>query len=567
MITFFSLFHSSNADLLILGVTVAAIVILGGVIYFNNTKGATSRTFLLLALVNTGYVVVNYLSYHTTSPGLVLFLLRLVMFFSVWYSLVLFCLVYIFPKNDAGALPQNIKYFLIPAVAAVSILTLTPLVFSKISSQIVLGQVANPDRGPAIALFGITIMGLVVGSIYLLGKKTFSATGQEKRQLQLVWFGTLLTYTLILVFNFILPVIFNALQFIPFAPLFTLFFIIFTAYAIIKYHLLNIKVITTEILTFTLAVGVLFEVFTSNSPVAIFFNFCLFLLILSLGILLIKSVINEVKQREQLEALTKQLEDANEKLKTLDTARAEFITIASHQLRTPPATIKWFLASLLSGDYGAMTDEQKDVLEKTTRTNNSQISLIDDMLNVSRIERGKMEFLFEPADLLDLANLTFEQLEPMAKEKGLELMFDRPETKPPIILADKEKIRQVMNNLIDNAIKYTKAGAVMVSLSATPEEIRFSVKDTGKGISPEEQKTIFEKFSRGKESIKQSAGLGLGLYVAKVVVEQHKGKIWAESPGEGQGSSFIFTLPINSGLQTTTLVDFTAGATNQPAPK
>lgn len=114
-----------------------------------------------------------------------------------------------------------------------------------------------------------------------------------------------------------------------------------------------------------------------------------------------------------------------------------------------------------------------------------------------------------------------------------------------------------MNNLIDNAIKYTKAGSVNVSLLAENGQIIFQTEDTGKGITPEEADSIFEKFSRGKESVKQSAGLGLGLYVAKIIINQHKGKIWAESAGANKGSKFIFSLPIDNGLKETTLVDLT----------
>ncbi len=254
--------------------------------------------------------------------------------------------------------------------------------------------------------------------------------------------------------------------------------------------------------------------------------------------------------------LYEELQKANEQLEALDKARSEFITIASHQLRTPPATIKWFLSSILAGDYGKVDDGLKETLEKTARTNNSLIALIDDMLNVSRIERGKMEFLFQEVNLLDLAKITFEQLQPIAKEKGLKLAFNMPKSVPQI-MADKEKIRQVMNNFIDNSIKYTKKGSITVDLSSTDEEIRFSVTDTGKGMSEDEKDEIFEKFKRGKESSKQSAGLGLGLYVAKVIVEQHKGKLWAESQGLDKGSSFIFTVPIHNGLTETTLVDLT----------
>lgn len=271
----------------------------------------------------------------------------------------------------------------------------------------------------------------------------------------------------------------------------------------------------------------------------------------------IKSLVDVVAVALDKSMLYDQLKVANLKLKALDQARSEFITIASHQLRTPPATIKWYLSAILAGDYGQLGNEQKDIIEKTNRTNNSLISLIDDMLNVSRIERGKMEFLFEQTDLLPLVETTYEQLIPQAKEKKLNLIFIPPKTPLPTIMCDKEKIRQVMNNLIDNALKYTKQGSVTIKIHEENGYIKFEVTDTGKGIANVKEAEIFEKFKRGKESVKQSAGLGLGLYVAKIIIEQHKGKIWAESQGEEKGSTFAFSLPIKNDLKKTTLLDLT----------
>lgn len=554
------IFYSQNFDLLTMGITIAGIGILGFLVYFNNKNSITNQTFCLLAVIDIFYAIANYFSYKTDSANVALISLRLVLFSAVLYSVALFQLFYVFPEKSIK-FSKLYKYFVIPTSLLAAFLTLTPWVFERIDHLAPIGQVSNPVRGPAIPVFGIVISALVIGGMVLLIKKTRQAKGEVKKQLKVILAGTVITYTLIMAFNFILPVVFNNLKFIPLAPIFTIAFIGFTAYAIIRHHLLDVKVIATEFLTFFLSVAALFEILFSESATAALARFLIFLLILSLGIFLDRSVRREVQQRVQLEELSKQLADANEKLQALDKARAEFISIASHQLRTPPATVKWFLGSILAGDYGELAPEVKTALEKTQRTNNSLISLIEDMLNVSRIERGKMEFLFEPVSLLELADLTYEQLLPIASDKKLNLTFKKPTRILPQITADKEKIRQVMNNLIDNAIKYTKEGTVAVELFQDADSLRFQVKDSGKGIGPQEITSIFEKYSRGKESIKQSAGLGLGLYVAKAIISQHKGKIWAESAGEGKGSTFIFTIPIHNDLKATTLLDFTANQT------
>ncbi len=233
----------------------------------------------------------------------------------------------------------------------------------------------------------------------------------------------------------------------------------------------------------------------------------------------------------------------------MDQARSEFITIASHQLRTPPATIKWYLAAILSGDYGKFDEDVRLQLRKTMSTNNSMIALIDDMLNVSRIERGKMEFIFQPTDLAEITQITIDQLLPQAEQKKLEIVWQKPKTALPVFTADKEKLRQVINNLIDNAIKYTQAGKIQVEVGLNKKELFFKVTDSGRGVAKNQIDHIFEKFDRGKSPARSSTGLGLGLYVAKVIVEQHKGKIWVESKGEGKGSTFIFTIPLGTKLE------------------
>lgn len=560
MIQFFQFLHLQNLDLLSVGVAIAAISILGFVVYFKDSNSITNQTFLVFSFMTVVYGIFNYVNYQVTSPDLILWFLRITIFSAVWHAFCLFQFFYIFPKPKV-IFPKWYMRVLVPATIITSLLTLTSLVFSKIVTIAGVGAVTNPERGPGIAIFGLMVVFLVAGGIVNLFRKTLKSSDLERKQYRVILLGTLITFSLIIVFNFVLPVIFNILRFIPLAPVFILPFIAFTAFAIIRYHLLNLKIITTEILTFLLAVSTLFEVVLSTNIIAAGFRFIIFLLILSISFVLNRSVKKEVEQREQLEILDKQLEDANVKLKSLDEARAEFITIASHQLRTPPATIKWYLSAVLAGDYGKVPAKILEQLTRTQNTNNHLISLIEDMLNVSRIERGKMEFLFETTNLEELARFSYEQLLPIAGDKKLKLTYTPPPKPLPQIMADKEKLRQVMNNIIDNALKYTKQGEVSVSIFQQGDEIKFAVKDSGKGISKEDAQAIFQKYSRGKESVKQSAGLGLGLYVAKIIIDQHKGKIWAESMGEGKGSIFAFTVPIHSGLEKTTLVDLSKNQT------
>jgi signal transduction histidine kinase len=247
------------------------------------------------------------------------------------------------------------------------------------------------------------------------------------------------------------------------------------------------------------------------------------------------------------------LKIANEQLKSLDKARAEFISIASHQLRTPPATIKWYLSAILAGDFGQLSEELRAALSRINVTNEAQISTIDDLLNASRIERGKLEFFFQEANIVPIVTALVEQLEPLAQMHKQHLVYRAPAEALPNIMMDSEKIRQVINNMIDNAIKYSKQGDIHVIIEHDSENITVKVVDTGKGMDKETQAALFKKYSRGSDSATQATGLGLGMYVAKVIVEQHNGRIWAESPGLGKGSTFAFSLPIKSQIRATTV--------------
>ncbi|MBX4191607.1 MAG: hypothetical protein KW804_02285 [Candidatus Doudnabacteria bacterium] len=537
----------SNIDLIPIGIAIASIGILGFVVFFNNHKSETNRTFLWFALVAILWNTTSYLAYKFTDEKLILWSLRLQLSFAVWYCYFLFRFFFVFPFEKI--IFSNLhKFVVIPIIAITSVVALSPLALTQVNKPSETGQTGDVV-GLGMILFGVVVVSLIASGIVVFIDKRRKASKEDIKQYNHILTGTVITFSLYIVFNFIFPVFLQNVRFIPYGAIFTFPFIAFTSYVIIKHRFMGVKVISTEILIFALSVVTLFELLIATNLIIISLRIIEFLLVLILGVFLIRSVIREVKQRERLEELTLKLEAANEQLKILDQARSEFLTIASHQLRTPPATIKWYLAAILDGDYGKMDDQVREQLRKAGSTNNSMIALIDDLLNVSRIERGKMEFIFQPTDLIEITQVTIDQLLPQAEMKKLQIIFNKPTEVFPVITADKEKLRQVINNFIDNAIKYTSAGTITVELSKTAKDLKVKVTDTGKGVSPEQSKHIFEKYDRGKSAAHNSSGLGLGLYVAKFIVEQHKGKVWVESKGEGKGSSFIFTVPLKVKLE------------------
>ena len=252
-----------------------------------------------------------------------------------------------------------------------------------------------------------------------------------------------------------------------------------------------------------------------------------------------------VKLEKEVEKATHDLKKANAQLIKLDEAKSEFISIASHQLRTPLTVVKGYISMILEKNFGEVAPRMEDPLDKIYESNNRLIKLVENLLNVSRIESGRVQFESKKMQLEDLVVSVVEELMSSAQKKKIKLIYKKSKNVLPEIKIDEEKIRQVVMNLIDNAIKYTKKGSVTVDIRKRDDKIRFCVADSGMGIDPKDLINLFKKFHRGEGTVLiHTEGTGLGLYVARNMLNMHKGKIWAESKGVGKGSKFCFEIPI-----------------------
>jgi len=233
--------------------------------------------------------------------------------------------------------------------------------------------------------------------------------------------------------------------------------------------------------------------------------------------------------------------------KTVERMKTEFVSIAAHQLRTPISAIKWTLRMILDGDLGPITEEQRDFLDKTYKSNERMINLINDLLNVTRIEEGRHLYNLILVNLEDIVYALAGTYSELLKQKNLSLEFKKPEKPLPQVKIDVEKMRLVVSNLIENAIKYTPVGGtISVSIVSDGANMRVSVRDTGMGILKDQEERIFTKYFRGSNAIRmETEGTGLGLFIAKNIVETHGGSIGFVSQ-EGKGTTFTFTVPLAS---------------------
>ncbi|MBI3250608.1 MAG: HAMP domain-containing histidine kinase [Candidatus Andersenbacteria bacterium] len=245
-----------------------------------------------------------------------------------------------------------------------------------------------------------------------------------------------------------------------------------------------------------------------------------------------------------LQETSAELASANQQLKDLDKAKSEFLSVASHQLYTPLTALRGYVSMLQEGDFGKVPEGQMKVLGILDQSAKRLISLIKGLLDISRIERGKFELNLQSTSLADMAQELVRDLLPNAVQKGLKLEFHPTTTGSTNVVVDRERIRQILLNFIDNSIKYTEKGRIDVSVKNDQGKIVFAVQDTGKGISKDDLPKLFHKFSRvGGASRFHTEGTGLGLYVAEQIVREHKGDVKADSPGEGKGSTFTLILP------------------------
>ena len=388
--------------------------------------------------------------------------------------------------------------------------------------------------------FSYVYVGLITYTLYLLLRAYPKELDQNKRgQLLYVILGAALGFGGGLT-NF--PLWWNV-NIPPYGNFLVAAFPFLLGYSVLKYKLFNAKTITAELIAFALWAFTLIITFLAESTLLrLVYGFFSILMGIG-GVILIKAVY-------KTENLAKKLGVANERLKELDALKTEFISFATHQLRAPITAIKGYTSEILEGDFGSVPDNLKSPAEVIMESSSSLAVLVDDYLNVSRIEQGKMKYEFSDFNLGDLVNEVANEQRPSVEKKGLKLEV-KVDGGPPggeagaQIHADRGKIKQVIINLLDNAVKYTPAGQIIIALAKQDGKARLSVRDTGAGIKPETMSHLFQKFSRASDASKYNLfGTGLGLYLASELLKAHHGKIWAESPGENNGSTFFVELSV-----------------------
>ncbi len=412
------------------------------------------------------------------------------------------------------------------------------------------------DPGKLYFLFPLYFTLFVIIPIYIVIKEyRISTDKNQKVQLMYVLMAQIFGFGG--GFTDFFPQLFNVY---PFGNYFVILYVIFISYAALKHHLFDVKVIATELFTFALGIILFIKIFSSIDYQDLLFNVGIFLSVVLFGMLLIRGVLKEVKQREEMELMAGEVKKAyevekraKEELEALGNVKNQFLMTIQHHLRTPLTSMRGYADLLLNGSYGKVPKKIEEVVKKFEVSTTSLIKMVNDFLDITQFQLGKEVIsLKDGVNLAPILDEIIKDMELEAKKKGIYLKYDKSKG-DCIIKADESKLKAALVNIFDNSVKYTKEGGVEIKLKTDPstgsgqgEKIKIEIKDTGMGIAKERLPKLFDStFERTEEAKKTFVtGRGIGLYLSSQIIKAHNGKIWAESEGEGKGSTFFIELPV-----------------------
>ena len=542
------LFSNSVPQLLYYShIPTAFIAIVISIFIFYKSRNLTSKILLFISIIFFTWLTLNLIIWTNVQSDLIIFatslfgMLNIFLFVSVSYFFFVFI-----NKSD---IPLSYKIF--------SIILSTPFVLMSQSNVSEFNLLSCEATGGETYYTAIYIFEFIVFLIILYSgiKHYIQEKTDFKKQILLLLIGVESFLLLFFITGFLSSYLAeqgyeNAFELEQYGLFGMTFFIGVLAFLIVKYKAFNIKLIGAQALVVALwfLVGSLLFVAVSNTTRVIAVITLVFTTIA--GYFLVRSVKREVALREQFEDLVFDLAKANDRLKELDKMKSEFVSIASHQLRSPLTSIRGYASMLVEGSYGKLPAKAQEALQNIADSSMYMVRSVEDYLSVSRIEAGNMKYEMSDFSLKETAERLVDELRAVAIKKGLVLVFRSDCSGNGTIHADIGKTRQVLQNLIDNSMKYTPKGTITVIAhdDMKKKKMYVTIHDTGVGMSKETLEEVFDKFVRAKNANSINVtGTGLGLYVAKKMVDSMGGKVWAESEGEGQGSTFHIEFPLVPG--------------------
>lgn len=518
-------------------VLVAAVI---GVFVMVNNRALVAKIFSALVVVFSTWVLIDIVLWTSVDSRPYMFfwsmasVLEVLLFLLSFYFLVVFA-----SKKDVGFLPKLAGSLLVLPVIFLSGHTYGLSGFSI--------PLCVPLEGPFWQMYIFPLELLVFASIIIYSLFKLRRLGVEERKPFMVMsLGVSLFLFMFSGSGYLVDITDGNYLYELIGIVGMVVFLGILSFSIVKYKTFNIKLIASQALVVALVILIGSQFFFIRNTVNQLLNGITLALSLGFGYLLVRSVKKEIEAKELIERQRDQLERANTRLKELDTQKNEFVSFATHQIRSPLASMKGYASLLLEGDAGPLNEQMRKIVETIFISTKTLSAVVEDYLNISRIELGTMKYDLRQIDFKGLVAEVFNEQKPNIEAKGLvfSVTIDQTQTYP--IKADTDKFKQVLMNIVDNSVKYTPTGSLTISLEKDAEKhvIRFKVADTGVGITPEVMPKLFRKFSRAKNASEVNIhGTGLGLFIAREIVTAHGGRVWAESEGEGKGSRFVVEVP------------------------
>lgn len=498
-------------------------LIVGFFVFLKGRRELVNRLLFLIMLAFSAWVFFDLVLWANERPEFIMFFWAMILLVEpLIYALSLYFLSVFVEKQDISFKKKiGIFSLLLPVVVFLSTsLTLGSFDLSNCYRE--------PIEGP-IATYYIYLIEV----IYLLWildygfRKYRQAIPEMKKQIVLITLGIILfllsfvsgnivgslteNWTLAQIGLFSMPV-----------------FVVFLGYMIVRFKTFNAKLIGAQALVFALGFLVFGIIFIRTIDNVRMVAFATLILIVIVGNLLIRGVKREIEQREQLAELIKQ--------------RESLVHLVTHKVKGSFTRSKYIFAGMLDGTFGEITPEIKKYAEQGLDSNNMGIETVDLVLNADNLQKGIVKYDMKLFDLKDIVPKVLSEKDESIRAKGLSVVSEIPEGKFEIT-GDAFWIKEVVNNLVENSIKYTPSGTITVGLSRNGNKIKLFVKDTGVGINEEDKKLLFTEGGRGKDSVRINVdSTGYGLYSVKLIIDAHKGRVWVESEGKGKGSQFYVEL-------------------------
>lgn len=515
----------------------AVSLLMGFFIFLQARKDVSSKYFFIFSLTFFVYTLLNFIAWVSHDSRLIMF---------VWSALGLVTtLVYIFGFLFLYTFvtKRHVPFFLKLIFSAL----VFPLIWFESSDLNLVGF--DFDYCYAVDnLYGGYVFipqALSIAALIGFGLVQYFRNKQINRRETLVLFVALISFFIVFFGGGYIADNYELYSLEIYGLFAMVLFLAILAYIIVRYQAFHIRLFGAQALVVGLVILIGAQFTFIKNPTNMMLNGIAFLLVIIFGFILVRSVKHEIDQHEQALQLAADLQRVNSKLSELDKQKSEFLSIAAHQLRTPLSIIKGYISLIQDGAYGKPTAKMNPILQNIEVSNERLVKLVDEFLDVSRLEQGRTQYSFGAANLSVLLDGVVTELTAKAEAKQIVLKVLKEGEIPSTLIADEERLRHGVFNYIDNAIKYSpEKSTITITLAYRDGRVVYSVKDQGVGLDQFDIQNLFQKFYRSPKVLRDFQGTGLGLYVVKEFVEAHGGEVYVKSDGIGKGSEFGFWIPL-----------------------